>query len=82
MIGIVHPTDKANFSCVELGNLVIWFSYSTPIAFVRGGILTIRENDWSATTGLGDCYLITAYITPVLITRFFNSHILSLLSFH
>ena len=31
---------------------MVWFSYSTPIAFQPlGETLIIRQNDWSATTG-------------------------------
>lgn len=33
MIQIVHPTDKVNFSVVTAGDLEVWFSYETPIAF-------------------------------------------------
>jgi len=29
----------------------IYFSYETPIAFILNGELTIRQNDWSITTG-------------------------------
>lgn len=41
-----------NAYCVELGNLTLYFSYETIIAFdsPESGLI-IRENDWSATTG-------------------------------
>lgn len=49
---ISHPTNLANFSEVTIGELTIWFSYSTPIALHTPESGTIaRENDWSATTG-------------------------------
>ena len=37
---------------VEVGNLTVWFSYNTPIAFQVGGFpKVIRENVWGITTG-------------------------------
>ena len=42
---------KSNFHMITLGNLSIWFSYETPIAFNSYGQIFIRENDWGATTG-------------------------------
>jgi len=37
------------------GNLTIWFSYETPVAyFVTGRVIdnmAVRKNDWSVTTG-------------------------------
>ena len=38
-------------SGVSIGNLDIYFSYTTPIAFKYNGALTIRQNGWSTTTG-------------------------------
>jgi len=36
---------------VDLGNVTVWYSYRTPIAFrVRGADTVIRENDWGPTT--------------------------------
>lgn len=29
----------------------IAFSYKTPIAFACGGVVVVRQNDWSTTTG-------------------------------
>jgi hypothetical protein len=51
-VSINHPTDRPNFTELTLGDLTVYFSYRTPIAFttVRNG-LVIRENDWSVTTG-------------------------------
>jgi hypothetical protein len=35
-----------------VGDLVIWFSYKTPIAFKKiGGERVVRQNDWKQTTG-------------------------------
>ena len=52
-IEIDHPTNKANFSTVTLGELSIAFSYETPIGFTTddGFNWTTRENDFSVTTG-------------------------------
>jgi len=36
---------------ITLPNIDIYISYDTPIAFWQKGVLTIRENDWSTTTG-------------------------------
>jgi len=36
---------------VQIGKLILYFSYETVIAFEDGCELTIRENDWSTTTG-------------------------------
>ena len=42
----------ANFTCVDLGDLSVWFSYETPIAFeVYGQPRVVRENIWGFTTG-------------------------------
>lgn len=44
----IHP----NFCRVFTGNIVIWFSYQTPVAFrFPGGRLVVRRNDWGPTTG-------------------------------
>ena len=60
-IEISHPTSKANFSIVTLGDFEIAFSYSTPIGFARspsretttgtGYTWVTRVNDWGPTTG-------------------------------
>lgn len=37
---------------VDLGNLSVWFSYQTPIAFqFDGQPRVVRQNDWATTTG-------------------------------
>jgi hypothetical protein len=49
---ISHPTDRPNFSVVELGEITIYFSYETPIAYYsRQHGRAIRKNDWGPTTG-------------------------------
>lgn len=52
MLEIEHPTSKYNFSAVTMGDLKVWFSYSTPIAFnhPHTGLVT-RMNEWGPTTG-------------------------------
>jgi hypothetical protein len=36
---------------VEVGNLTVYFSYKTPVAYCDGNGLVCRENDWGPTTG-------------------------------
>ena len=50
---IEHPTDKANFSIVHLDDYSVAFSYETAIGFIQLHDIhwTVRENDWSNTTG-------------------------------
>lgn len=40
-----------NSNMVTIGELDIYFSYSTPVAFRYAGGLEISENIWSKTTG-------------------------------
>ncbi len=54
MIGIHHPTNKANFSIVTLGAYSVAFSYSTPIGYNTNGYgiaWVVRVNDRGPTTG-------------------------------
>lgn len=48
---ITHMTEGPNFYRVDLGRLIVWFSYETPIAFQVGGKRFISENVWTKTTG-------------------------------
>lgn len=51
---ISYYTDhnSVNAILVEIGNLAIWFSYKTPVAFQIGGHpRVISVNYWGATTG-------------------------------
>jgi hypothetical protein len=51
-VAINHPTDRPNFTEVQLGDVTIWFSYRTPIAFLAPGKgKVVRENEWGPTTG-------------------------------
>lgn len=51
-ISIEHPTNRPNYSVVNLDGLTVWFSYRTPIAFRHASTgRVVRQNDWSATTG-------------------------------
>ena len=47
-----YYNKQANNTYVEIGELTIYFSYKTPIAFYHytTGIV-VRENDWGPTTG-------------------------------
>jgi len=36
---------------VSVGNLTIYFSYKTPVAFETPGNLVVSENVWGCTTG-------------------------------
>ena len=42
---------SGNNTLVTVGDLRVYFSYSTPVAFRLDGNLVIRQNDWSTTTG-------------------------------
>lgn len=45
-------TPRSNAQVVTMGGITVYFSYSTPVAFVTPqGELVIRQNDWSATSG-------------------------------
>lgn len=40
-----------NQNRIELNDLIIWFSYETPVGFAYKGERFVRKNDWSTTTG-------------------------------
>lgn len=44
-------TTKGNALVFTLGDVDIYFSYKTPVAFRAGGRLFVRENSWGPTTG-------------------------------
>jgi hypothetical protein len=47
-----YSNGKPNAVCVELGNVTVWFSYRTMVAFeVEGHPRVVHRNDWSSTTG-------------------------------
>ncbi len=48
-----HPTNRPNFSVVQIGKQSIAFSYKTPIGYTPddGFGWVTRENDWGPTTG-------------------------------
>lgn len=50
---IEHPTDRPNFTRVDVGDMTYWFSYKTCVAFSRhdGFAPVVRENVWGPTTG-------------------------------
>ncbi len=33
------------------GDLTVWFSYQTPVAFSKHGKRVVRQNEWGPTTG-------------------------------
>lgn len=52
-VSINHPTNRPNFTNVTIGDVELWFSYRTLIAFrtpTSCGTI-VRENDWGPTTG-------------------------------
>lgn len=53
MIGLPEIEHiKPNFTKISIGDLWIWFSYTTPIAFrMLGERRVVRVNDWRNTTG-------------------------------
>ena len=45
-------TSAVNALVFELGDITVWFSYKTPIAFQLVGCpIVVRVNDWKGTTG-------------------------------
>jgi hypothetical protein len=36
---------------VKVGKVTVWFSYSTPVAFMVGTTKVVSENIWGQTTG-------------------------------
>ena len=49
---ISYPTDRPNFTEVTIGDITVWYSYSTPVAFYTSETgKIVRENDWAQTTG-------------------------------
>lgn len=41
----------SNFTIVYVGDMTLWFSYSTMVAFRKGAVKVVSENQWSKTTG-------------------------------
>ena len=48
-----YSSDNYGVNSLEftIGNLSVYFSYKTPVAFSTPGRFVIRENDWGSTTG-------------------------------
>ena len=46
-------TTAINALRLEMGELTLWYSYRTIVAFRKGwgGPLIVRQNDWGPTTG-------------------------------
>ena len=45
-------TKAVNALVFELGDITIWFSYKTPVAFrLEDGPIIVRVNEWNVTTG-------------------------------
>jgi hypothetical protein len=44
-------SKQHNSTYVVVGDLTIYFSYRTPVAFSYRGKQVVRQNDWSTTTG-------------------------------
>ena len=48
----LKTSHNGNLSEVTIGNLTVWFSYETPIAYQSmNDPLRVSENVWGATTG-------------------------------
>jgi hypothetical protein len=47
----IENLGTVNANKVWVGNLVVWFSYKTPVGFSFHGKRVCRQNDWSTTTG-------------------------------
>ena len=51
-VSIEHPTNRPNFTRVQIGVLALWFSYETIIAFAHPSTGRVAaENEWGVTTG-------------------------------
>lgn len=49
---IDHPTNRPNFAVLTIGDLTLWFSYKTCVAFMAPGRgRVVRKNQWGPTTG-------------------------------
>lgn len=50
-ISLSHPSDRANFARVDIGDFTFYFSYSTIVAYraPEEGLVT-SENVWPQTT--------------------------------
>jgi hypothetical protein len=48
---IYQIAEKANNLRLDLGGLMIWYSYLTPVAFETSTTRVVRQNDWGPTTG-------------------------------
>ncbi len=44
-------TTAANAMAFDLGDIIIFYSYETVVAFLNSSGLTVQENNWGATTG-------------------------------
>lgn len=50
--GEYSGNGRANAMQVEVGDLCLWFSYRTVVAFSAPGTgIVVRQNDWKGTTG-------------------------------
>jgi len=47
----IENLGTVNANKVWIGNLVVWFSYKTPVGFSFHGKRVCRQNEWSTTTG-------------------------------
>lgn len=52
MITVRHPTDRPNFTVVEIGPIELYFSYETVVGYrtEEEGVV-LSENVWGVTTG-------------------------------
>lgn len=74
---ISHPTNLANFSRLEYGDAVVFFSYETPIAVITDDFCYVTENEWKQTTGkhinyVKDHYLEVKVVPHERIRRIIN----------
>ena len=47
-----YGKNKDNFTCINIGNITLYFSYETIIAFAtpESGLI-VSKNEWGTTTG-------------------------------
>lgn len=48
---MISISRNNNATYIQLGDLEIWYSYETPVAFRFAGKRVVSENVWSSTTG-------------------------------
>jgi hypothetical protein len=51
MAAIELTTPQTNLTRITLGDVSVWFSYTTPVAVLIEGERIVARNEWGTTTG-------------------------------